>query len=254
MLLFNKYLTEEKVYKRMLLLVGILYQAGCFIMLLYPSWQVPFVYVILVLATWIFIKNYKKLTLRWYDYASVVTGLVGIGLVFVYIFNKSADTIELISQSVYPGERLELGGNGFGYMFTYHLNIWFSMTNFIFGANICEAATIFDMFPFSIVVPIVAMIINKKKDLLLIMLLGLNLFFFVWIAFGFNEFFAKITFLSNSQAIRTMLSFGFVNVMLLIRGVALMKESIKLVPAIAIINKYKILIHKGTSFIKSFCK
>ena len=234
MLLFNKYLTEKKVLKRMLLLVGILYQAGCYIMLLYPSWQVPFVYVILVLATWIFIKNYKKLTLCWYDYASIVTGLVALGLVFVYIFNKSADTIELISQSVYPGERLELGGNGFGYMFTYHLNIWFSMTNFIFGTNICEAATIFDMFPFSIVLPIVAMIINKKKDMLSIMLLGLNLFFFVWIAFGFNEFFAKITFLSNSQAIRTMLAFGFVNVMLLIRGVALMKESIKLVPAMGI--------------------
>ena len=253
MLLFNKYLIEEKVLKRMLLLVGILYQAGCFVMLLYPSWQVPFVYVILVLATWIFIKNYKKLTLRWYDYASIVTGLVGLGLVFVYIFNKSADAIELISQSVYPGERLELGGNGFSYMFTYHLNIWFSMTNFIFGTNVCESATIFDMFPFSIVIPIIAMIINRKKDMLSIMLLGLNLFFFVWIAFGFNEFLAQITFLSNSQAIRTMLAFGFVNVMLLIRGVALMKESIKLVPAMgisvgisAVIIVVALLVTRGT--------
>ena len=227
MLLFNKYLTEEKLYKRILLLIGILYQAGCFIMLLYPSWQVPFVYVILVLTAWIIMKNYKKITLKWYDYASVFAGLTGLALVFVYIFNKSADTVTLISQSVYPGERLELGGNGFSYMFTYHLNMWFSMTNFVLGTNVCEAATIFDMFPFSIVVPIVAMIMNKKKDLLSIMLLCLNLYFFVWIAFGFNEFFAKITFLSNSQAIRTMLAFGFVNVMLLIRGVALMKESMK---------------------------
>lgn len=242
MLLFNKYLTEEKLYKRILLLIGILYQAGCFIMLLYPSWQVPFVYVILVLTAWIIIKNYKKLTLRWYDYVSILTGLALTGLIFVYIFNKSADAVELISQSVYPGERLELGGNGLSYMFTYHLNLWFSMTNFAFGTNVCESATIFDMFPFSIVIPIVAMIMNKKKDLLSIMLLVLNLFFFVWIAFGFNEFFAKITFLSNSQSIRTMLAFGFVNVMLLVRGVALMNESLKPVKAMALASGISALV------------
>lgn len=234
MLLFNRYLTERDPVTRIKLLIGILFQAACFIMLLYPSWQVPFVYVILVLALWIVIKNFKKIALCWYDYASIIIGLAGLAFLFVKIFNKSADTIELISQSVYPGERLETGGNSFEYMFTYHLNIWFSMTNFSFGVNVCESATIFDFFPFSIIIPVVAMVMNKKKDALSIMLLMLNVFFFIWIAIGFNESFAKITFLSNSQSIRTMLAFGFVNVILLIRGVALLKESLKPVPAVGI--------------------
>lgn len=234
MLLFNRYLVEDKIWKRMLMLVGILYQAGCFIMLLYPSWQVPFVYVILVLTAWIIIKNSKNVTLKWFDYASILAGVAGLAAVFVYIFTKSADTIELISQSVYPGERLETGGGSLAYTFTYPLNIWFSITNFSFGSNICESATFFDFFPFSVIIPVVAMIKNRKKDILSILLLGLNLFFFIWIAFGFPEVIAKITFLSNSQSIRTVLVFGFVNIMLLIRGISLMKESSADAPAIGI--------------------
>lgn len=225
MLLFNKYLIGDRLWKRLLLLVGILYLAGCFIMLLYPSWQVPFVYIILVLTVWIVIKNIKAIKLRWYDYASIGVGLAGLAAIFVFIFSKSQETIELISGSVYPGERLETGGGGVCYMFTYPLNMWFTMTNFSFGANVCETATMFDLFPFSIIVPIIGMVKNKKKDILSIMLLALNMFFFVWIVFGFNETLAKITFMSNSQAIRTMLAFSFVNIMLLIRGVSLMKEA-----------------------------
>lgn len=234
MLLFNKYLVEDKIWKRMLMLVGILYQAGCFIMLLYPSWQVPFVYIILALTAWIIIDNYKNVTLKWFDYVSIFAGVAGLAAVFVYIFTKSAYTIELISGSVYPGERLETGGGSIAYTFTYPLNVWFSMTNFSFGSNICESATFFDFFPFSVIIPIVVMIRNKKKDMLSILLLGLNLFFFIWIAFGFTETIAKITFLSNSQSIRTMLAFGFVNIMLLIRGISLMNESIGNAPAIGI--------------------
>lgn len=234
MLLFNKYLTERKLWKRLLLLVGILYMAGCFIMLLYPSWQVPFVYIILVFTAWIIISNRKKIALKWYDYASVAAGLAGLAAVFVYIFTKSADAIELISNTVYPGERLETGGGSFANMFTYPMDIWFSITNFGFGPNISESATVFDLFPFGFILPIVVMIKNKKKDWLSIMLLGLNLFFFIWIAVGFPKVLAQITFMSNSQSARTMLAFGFVNVILLVRGLSMAKESVKCKTSIGI--------------------
>lgn len=227
MLMFNKYLTARKYPVRLALLAGILYIAGCFIMLLYPSWQVPFVFIILVLTVWLIIRNRPAVTLRWYDYISIAAGLMGLAAVFLYIFNKSSETMALISGTVYPGERLETGGGKLSYMFTYPVNTWFALTNFGFGPNICESATIIDFFPLSVILPVAAMIKNRKKDLLSLMLLGLNLFFFIWIAFGFPEIIAKVTFMSNSQAVRTMLAFGFVNIMLLVRGIYLLRCSFK---------------------------
>ena len=234
MLLFNRYLTEKKLPVRLLLLMGILFMAGCFIMILYPSWQVPFVYVILVLTAWIILRNRQKLALKWYDYASMAAGLLVIAGIFMFIFYKSSETLELIANTVYPGERLETGSSKLSYVFTYPMNLWFGVTNFGFGPNICESATIIDFFPLSIILPVAAMIKNKKKDLLSIMLMGLNLFFFVWITFGFPEFLAKATFMSNSQPIRTMLAFGFVNILLLIRGIYLVKEPFKIKTALVV--------------------
>lgn len=235
MLLFNKYLSEKRLWVRMLLLVGILFLAGCFVMLLYPSWQVPFVYVILLLTAWIIIINRKQIALKWYDYTAIAGGLLGIALVFLYIFNKSADTLELIGNTVYPGERMETGGGWGEYIFAYPFNTWFTVTKFEFNThNICEMAFVFDFFPLSIVLPILVMIKNRKHDLLSIMLLCINVLFGIWIIWGFPEIIAKITFLSNSQANRTLFAWGFVNILLLIRSVSLIKDNFKTIQTIGI--------------------
>lgn len=235
MLMFNKYLSEKRLWMRMLLLVGILFSAGCFIMLLYPSWQVPFVYVILALTVWIIIENRQRIALKWYDYAAIGAGLIGLAVIFVYIFKESSDTIELIGNTVYPGERLETGGGWGEYIFAYPFNTWFTVTRFEVGThNICELSFVFDFFPLSFVLPVMVMLKNRKTDLLSIIFLCLNTFFGIWIIWGFPEIIAKITFLSNSQANRTLFIWGFVNIVLLIRSVSLMKESFKTIPSVAV--------------------
>lgn len=233
MLMFNKYLSEKRLWMRMLLLVGIIFSAGCFIMLLYPSWQVPFVYVILAFTAWIIMENRQRITLKWYDYVAIAAGLSGLAVIFVYIFKASSNTIELIGNTVYPGERLETGGGWGKYIFAYPFNSWFTVTRFEFGThNICELSFVFDFFPLSFVLPIIVMLKNRKVDLLSLIFLCLNTFFGIWIIWGMPEILAKITFLSNSQANRTLFVWGFINIVLLIRSVAIMKENFKAVPAI----------------------
>ncbi len=235
MLLFNKYLSEKKIWVRMLLLIGILFSAGCFIMLLYPAWQVPFVYVILALTAWIIIKNRKQIALKLYDYIAIAAGLIGLAGIFVFIFSKSAGALELISNTVYPGERLETGGGWGEYVFAYPFNSWFTVTRFEISAhNVCDMSFVFDFFPLSFVLLVIVMIKNRKIDLLSIILLCINIFFGIWIVSGFPEIIAKITFLSNSQANRTLFAWGFVNILLLIRGISLMKEGFKTAPSIGI--------------------
>ena len=82
----------------------------------------------------------------------------------------------------------------------------------------------FGLFPMGIIVSIVAMWKEKKKDLLLILLFLVYVFLSVWCIFGFPKILAKITLLNHSMAMRTLLAVGFLDILILIRALTISQQ------------------------------
>lgn len=222
--LFDRYAKESSWLKRIPYTLGILVCAGCFIMVLYPAWQVPLVYVLLGLILYVIIENRKNFRFGIKDAAVIVAGGAGIAALILYIMNKSSEAVSAISGTVYPGERFETGGGCFTHINEYINNIWMTVTEYVpgSGANQCENARFIDFFPLCYIPALVVLIRDKIKDRLLIIMTALSVFLGLWCVAGFPSFLAKITFMYNSQSNRTIIIFGFCNIMLLIRGMALM--------------------------------
>ena len=93
-------------------------------------------------------------------------------------------------------------------------------------ANTCEAAVMFTLFPIGILLAGYQLIKEKKKDVFLICLLVAYVFLSLYCVFGFPEVVAKLTLLSKSQSKRAMLAVGFIEVLLLLRSLAMIKKPV----------------------------
>lgn len=224
--LLDKYMLETNFKKRILYLIGIAISAGTFLFAFYPSWEIPLAYVTAGLGIWIIIKNYKKCKIYKRDIISIGIIVSIFGITLGYLLTKSWNTIEIILNTVYPGSRLEIGGGCIAKLFEYPINTFFNINNRGLLSNTCEEAVFFDIFPLGLIFTIIVLIKQKKKDVLLIILTILDVFFGIWLIFGFPKIIAKITLLSNSQASRTYLAFGIINIMMLIRALALFEVKV----------------------------
>ena len=223
LLLLRKYMLTNNLWKRLLYLIIIGICGGGFILTFYPAWQVPMAYIIIGLAIWVIIENRKYCSIKWKDIFSIIFVLILIlGLLFnVYI--KSKDTIDSVMHTTYPGSRCETGGeNGFKY-FHYPSNLFFTLDDQNLGTNVCEAAVFFDIFPIGYILAVIVLFKEKNKDILLIILLILSAFFAVWSVLGFPEILAKITLLYVSPSQRSFVIIGLINILILIRSLALIK-------------------------------
>ena len=166
----------------------------------------------------------------------------------------------LVGQTVYPGARFENGGGILLGLFQYANSVFYPFTSHGIVGNVCEQSTMFDLFPLGILLSagVLAAGRNKggkrgdKKDGLLIALLLLDLFFGLWCVLGFPDFLAKITFLSNCQPSRVLVIFGYVNIILLMRAMALWKgDGLKPVTAAAGAGAFAVFVGLAANFAQS---
>ena len=255
--LLYKYLNTENFKKRILYLFLVLICAGGYVLVIYPSWQVPMVYVFLALAIWVIIENRSNSKITKKDILSIIITLAIFGGSMLLILKTSSDTIKTVSNTVYPGARFEMGGGQLRKLFTYLSNFFFPFKQMGLGnSNVCEEALVFSLFPIGLILVIRNMIINKKKDILSICLLIAYMFLVIYCVFGFPKVLSKITLLSNSQPSRAILAVGFIDLLFLIKGLSSHNRPIKLfisilmtifISAILVILNYKYL-HDYYSF------
>ena len=232
--LLDKYMLETNFKKRILYLIGIAISAGTFLFAFYPSWEIPLAYVTAGLGIWIIIKNYKQCKINRKDIISIGIVVTIFGVTVGFLLAKSWDTIQIILNTVYPGSRLETGGKQIAKLFEYPINIFFNISSSQLLTNKCEEAAFFDLFPLGLIFAIYVIFKQKKKDILLIILSILDLFMGIWMIFGFPKIIAQLTLLSNSQATRTFLAFGLINIMMLIRALALFDKKVEIKKAVII--------------------
>ncbi len=221
--LFHYYMENLnwKIYKKLLIALGMVISIPAFAFALYPAYQVPLAFVIIIFLINDLIKHWKELKKK--DYIIMGASLIlSVGILVSFIISAWPD-IQTMMGTVYPGARFETGGDytidQFTSMFT---NLFLPYTKAI--ANPCEISTY--MFPvIGLAILIIHYFKNKKKDdkkvknsdkFLEIGLMLLFGFLFTWIYIGFNEFFARITFLYFSTTERTQLVLGLLGVILVL--------------------------------------
>lgn len=224
----QKYMKTENSLHRLLYASIIAICAGGYILAMYPAWQIPIGFVLLGLIVWVFLENWKKCNMKGRDWV----GLVVVGIVFfmliLYVLMKSKDTIHLIMNTVYPGKRVSTGGGVYTFWANYVSNIWYAIKGNGTGMNVCESAQFIDLFPFCYILPGIIIFRDKLRDKLLIILMVISIFLELWIIVGFPSILAQITLMSYSTALRTAQIVGFVNLILLIRSLSIMRKSIGL--------------------------
>lgn len=218
--LLRLYMKETGTVKKLLSLSGICICAGGYILTLYPAWQVPLAYLVLGLAIFMLVREWKQATFNRLQIAASIVCVLFFCGVLAYIFWMSKDTVRTLMNTAYPGKRSAPGGEGaFSHLFRYISSIWLPIKNTDLLENVCENAYVIDLYPLCYVFSLPALFRKKDRDPLLFILLAICIFLDLWILVGFPKFLAKITLMSFAPSIRVAQVAGFAHLMLLFRSI-----------------------------------
>lgn len=208
--------------KKWLLAIGAGIFASGFVCVLYPAFQVPAAYIILCLCAWIFANYWERIkAFKRSDYIKIGTAIILFLIITItYLYDLSEYNIAIMN-TVYPGKRINTGGDGLSKLFYYYSNLLLPYKEF---TNQSEAATFLSFFPLPVIASLLCWWKRKdKKDILLyllIVLIPLLLYSIV----GFPEFIAKITLMSYTIGQRNDDICGFIQVILLIVCISRLNE------------------------------
>ncbi|WKY44806.1 hypothetical protein Q5O14_01530 [Eubacteriaceae bacterium ES2] len=225
-LMVKKYIETKQFRLKILFAIIFFISAGAYLFTFYPSWQISLAYILLFFFISILVENRAIIHLQLKDWL-LLSGLL---IVFVMgvtlILFKSYETIELVMGTVYPGSRFETGGGQIYRYFLYPGNLFFATSRALPYGNSSELSMFFDFFPMGMLLSFWVLFKEKQKDIFLSLFLVLLLVLSSYCIFNWPGMLAKITLLSNIQPYRVSLAVGFINILLLIRSLALLKTEI----------------------------
>ncbi len=225
-LLINWYMTITDYKKRALIAIGLMISVGTFILVFYPSWQIPFAYVFILLAAWIFLKNRTKFTFNKKDVMILGIVLIIFSVIMAHVLNNSLETIKLILNSSYPGSQVFNGGESAN-IFSYYIPTIFyplKQDGIMFGSNVCNFSVFIDLFPIPLVLSAIVLFYQKTKDKLLIGLLALYFVLVIFYIVPLPDFIIDITLRGNIKNSRLPPVITFIGVLILIRAVNNLKN------------------------------
>lgn len=216
LILADKYLKTDKLKTKILCAAGIFLSAVSFIFVMYPAWQIPFIYIDIAIFISLCIKNKKVYKLKKSDFIIILIVILAISGIGLRYLNMSADALQATMSTDYPGERFEIGGGGIKVLFSYVYSFLFPYTDI---DNPCEFAGMTSFYPIPMVLALIYIIRNKdRKEHMgfIVPLLILSLAYSAFSIFKTNAFFAKITFLYMSTGARIAIPLGFIQIILLV--------------------------------------
>lgn len=213
--LFDKFLKQDKIWYQVMLsiLIGII--GCCYIMCLYPAWQIPYGFFFLILCIWV-IKQNKDTCNIWKIIMLVAIILILIAIIIVPLFIDSYDIYLLITNTSYPGKRLSTGGDGWQNLYNYFICLFNSFSE---SSNASEMSQFVSLYPIPIIMGFYYMLNNRrkyKKDFLLSSLTILAILLTIWNYVALPEWLAEISLLSMSTTNRCNTTASFVCLLLLI--------------------------------------
>ena len=199
-----------------------------FIMFLYPAWQVPVGYVVSLVFAGLFIRDKLYLSfksmLRYRLFFLTMALLLAGGLTLSFLL-KCLPDLRVMSNTVYPGKRVSLGGDySFALVFKGLYNLMTVYTPPPKLGNQSEASSFYYFFP----AVFLAICLSKRLArgmgilgwMLVSFLAGMLFFFLV----GIPDKVAKLTLLSYVPPYRADAAIGLASIILCVYALAVIKE------------------------------
>lgn len=206
------YFIKTDKYKIKLLLSILL--ALCisgFVLCFYPAWQVPFGYIFAAIGLYYIISNFKTVSNKKINIIFPVISITVAVLIILSLIIPSMEAINITRDTIYPGQRHDLGGGYTNTLFYYLLP-----ANLFSFMNICELSHFIGLFPLPFLISIYYLVKTKFEDKLILTLLCIQFFLVVYIILGFPDFIAKITCMILSSG-RAVMATSFIDLILLMR-------------------------------------
>lgn len=200
------YLKNDNVrYKLLNLLLFIC--SGCgFVLSLYPAMQVPLGYLVLIFCLYFVWKYRDKIKKK--DVFLIVSSIAIILGTVAYFIYTAKDSINLMLNTAYPGQRLETGGSfDFKLLSNYVFN-WLMPYRNVSFSNPCELSGFISFLPLTI---IMFFFRNREENdnKLKISIFIYILIMLSYVIIGYPAILAKITLFSFSPAFRMVIVLGF---------------------------------------------
>ena len=212
---FYYLLKSKKYWKKFLYSFVIGYMGSLYILTLYPAFAVPFAYFFLGILIWILLIEENKS--KWKELFLVCgISIVVMGVLLIPIFYESIDVYNLMTNTVYPGSRFSVGGEGWQQLFDYVVDLISPFTNI---SNPSEASTFFSFYPIPLILGCIVLYKNKKnikKDLLVPILMIVLILLSIWDYIPLPNIVAKISLLYMSMVGRSNIAVNFVGLILLL--------------------------------------
>lgn len=205
--------------------VGMAVCAVGYVLTFYPTWMVPVAWGFVPLFLWVVIWKFNRNVLRRVDVVPwlLIFVITAAGLTVLAV--TSWDVIKAELNSVYPGNApSSSGGTGLWWMMKYPISL---VSRFSMNELIVENSSIICFAPAGFILALWVIIKEKKKDPLLILLLGMNLFLAWYYCVGIPKWLAKILLLSFVNSNRGPQVLGFLRLTLFARAVALKEKAPK---------------------------
>lgn len=205
--------------------VGMAVCAVGYVLTFYPTWMVPVAWGFVPLFLWVVIWKFNRNVLRRVDVVPwlLIFVITAAGLTVLAV--TSWDVIKAELNSVYPGNApSSSGGTGLWWMMKYPISL---VSRFSMNELIVENSSIICFAPAGFILALWVIIKEKKKDPLLILLLGMNLFLAWYYCVGISKWLAKILLLSFVNSNRGPQVLGFLRLTLFVRAVALKEKAPK---------------------------
>lgn len=221
----NGLLGSESFRRRFLFALLNGWLLGCLVLIGYPAWIIPAVYVIL--AAWIYLFLRPSVKDRGKKAGCLLLGLIPFLAVLGAVVYGSWDTLMAVKNSAYPGGRLITGGLRDGSAITGEVwnpafkidlaSVFFPLDNIEFKISNCvDAAPFLGFAPAGVVLSLWHQWREKKADKPAIALMSVMAVFWLFTFVQLPAWLCKITLLS--QCSRPAFPIGICEVILLIRA------------------------------------
>lgn len=208
--------------KKLLLALGMSIFTANFVTILYPAWQVPVAYIVIAVLVFLIHDNWETIrSMSKREWLTIIAAAVFcIILVAAYLLSRQ-EYLTAIMQTEYPGSRVDYGGFSINKLFNYIPAVLFAFKNY---GNPSEASTCIGFFPIPMILAVYVWIRSKKKDWLLSGLLLVGMYLLWYTTIGLPPMLAKITLMTFSTSQRAVDILGFLQIILLLRVITVMKE------------------------------
>lgn len=222
----DRFLINSNHLKRLCYLLVIILCAGGYIFTMYPAWMIPLVYVLLGCILWVVKRRLDEKTIARIKAVDVLSMVGTFSILFIallFVAYNSQDAIISMTTTLYPGDRISSGGLPLEFLLQYISNLWYAVRDSAPVVNPCELSYFFCLFPMGYIIYLRYCLLSRNFDILSNILCVISAFLLVYIVVGMPNILLSVTFLGRSTANRALVIFGFANIILLIRGIHLLK-------------------------------